>query len=119
MPRGYVVGEAGDCLEFICFKRGAGDLRFGGELGGVEEATEWDGDLLGQNEAEFSGELVLVGDPDLVSGWAKIENRVAADWGRGKAGDEGQQRLPLESGEGGVFDRRRNGIEEGHVVQEL
>jgi hypothetical protein len=36
---------------------------------------------------------------------------VAADGRRGKTGDQGQQRLPLEGGKIGVFDRRRDGIE--------
>ena len=47
-----------------------------------------------------------------VGGRAQIENRVAADGRGGKTGHERQQRLPLESGEVGVHDRRRNGIEQ-------
>ena len=48
LPGGYVVGQAGDGLEFVGFKGCAGDLRLGGELRGVEEAAEGDGDLLGE-----------------------------------------------------------------------
>ena len=48
----------------------------------------------------------------------QIENRVAANGRGGKAGNQSQQRLPLEGGKVGVFDRRRNGIEQRHV-QEL
>ncbi len=86
---------------------------------GVEEAAEGDGNLLGKQQAEFTGELVLVGDPGFVSRRLEIENCVAAHRRRGKAGDEGKQRLPLEGGKVGVFDWRRDGIEQGHGVQEL
>ena len=55
LPGGDVVGEAGDGLELGGFKGCAGDLGFGGELGGVEEAAAGDGDLLQEDEAEFGG----------------------------------------------------------------
>jgi hypothetical protein len=81
LPGGYVVGEAGDGLEFDGFEGCAGNLRFGGVLRGVEEAAEGDGDLLAEDKAEFSGELMLVGDPRLVGGGFEIEDGVAADRG--------------------------------------
>ena len=115
LPGGDVVGEAGDGLQLIGFKGRAGNLRLGGQLRGVKEAAEGDGDLLGQDEAEFSGELVLEGDPGFVCGGLEREDRVAADRRRGKAGDQSQQRLPLESGKVSVFDRRRDGIEQRHT----
>jgi hypothetical protein len=90
LPGGYVVGEAGDGLEFSGFEGCAGDLRFGGVLRGVEEAAERDGDLLAEDEAEFAGEVMLTADPHLIGGWTKVEDGVAADGGRGEAGDEGE-----------------------------
>jgi hypothetical protein len=89
LPGGYVVGEASYGLEFGGFKGRAGDLRFGGVLCGVEEAAEGDGDLLDEDEAEFGGELMLVGDPGLVGGGAEIEYGLAANRGCGEIGDEG------------------------------
>ena len=115
LPGGYVVGEAGDGLELGGFEGSTGNLRLGGELGGVEKAAEGDGDLFGKQEAQFSGEGMLLADPLLVSGGSQSEDSFTADRGRGKAGDEGEQRLPLEGGEVGVFDGRRNGIEERHL----
>jgi hypothetical protein len=54
---------------------------------GVEEAAAGDGDLLDEDEAEFVGELMLMGDPGLVGGGAEIEDGVAAYGGCGEAGD--------------------------------
>ena len=116
LPGGDVIGEAGDGLEFYGFKGCAGYLCLGGVLRGIEEAAEWDGDLLAEDEAELAGEVVLTADPGFVRGWTKVENRVAADGGRGEAGDERQQRLPLEGGVVGMFNRGRDGIEERHLV---
>jgi hypothetical protein len=77
-------------LEFNGFKGCAGDLRFGGVLRGVEEAAAGDGDLLDEDEAEFAGELVLMGDPGLVGGGAEVEDGVTAYGGCGEAGDQGE-----------------------------
>ena len=44
-------------------------------------------------------------DPGLVGGGAEGEDGFAADGGCGVAGEEGEQRLPLEGGDVGVFDR--------------
>ena len=66
LPRGDVVGEPGDGLEFIGFEGRAGDLRFGGVLRGIKEAAEGDGDLFGQDKAEFAGELMLMRNPGFV-----------------------------------------------------
>ena len=63
MPGGYVVGQASYGLQFLSLECGAGDLGFCGELRGIEEAAEGDGDLLGEHEAHFAGELMLAGDP--------------------------------------------------------
>ena len=115
LPGGYVVGEAGDGLELGGFKGGAGDLCFGGELGWVEQAAAGDGDLLGEDEAELGGEAVLAADPGVVGGGAEVEDGVAADGRSGLAGDEGEERLPFEGGEVGVFYRVRDGVEERHV----
>lgn len=90
MPGGYVVGEAGDGLEFDGFEGCAGNLRFGGVLRWVEKAAEGDGDLFAEDEAEFAGKLVLVGDPGLVCGGFEVEDDVAAYGGRGETGDEGE-----------------------------
>ena len=89
-------------MQLACFEGRAGNLRFGGVLRGVEEAADGDGDLLFKQQAKLAGELVLAGDPFFVGGGLEIENRVAADGRSGKAGDESQQRLPLESGKVGV-----------------
>ena len=118
MPGGYVVGEAGDGLEFDGFEGCAGNLRFGGVLRWVEKAAEGDGDLFAEDEAEFAGEVMLTADPRFICGRSEIEDGVAPDRRRGKAGDEPKQRFPLESGIVGVFHRGRDGIEERHV-QEL
>jgi hypothetical protein len=71
--------EAGDGLELGGFECGSGDLRFGGELGRVEETAEGDGDLLVEQEAEFAREFMLAGDPRLVGGRAQSEDGLAAD----------------------------------------
>jgi len=116
LPGGYVVGEAGDGLQFGGFKGCAGYLGFGGVLRGVKESAERDGDLLAEGEADFAGQLVLEGDPGLVGARLEVEDGGATDGGCGETGDEGEERVPLEGGEVGVFDGRRDGIEEGHVL---
>jgi hypothetical protein len=112
---GYVVGETGYGLELDGFKGCARDLSFGGVLRGVEEAAEGTGNLLGKHQAEFGGELMLVGDPKLVGGGAQIEDGVTPHGGRGETGDERQQRLPFEGAVVGVFNRGWDGIEERHA----
>ncbi len=114
LPGGDVVGEAGDGLQFGSFESDFGDARLVGELGGIEEAAERDGDLLLDQKADFAGELMLVRDPCLVSGGLEGENGRAADRRSGETGHQRQQRLPLESGEVGVRDGRRDGIEQRH-----
>jgi hypothetical protein len=116
LPGGHVVGQAGDGLQFVGFERRAGNLRLGGVLRGIEEAADGNGNLLFEQQAKLAGELVLAGDPGFVGRGLEVENRVAADGRGGKAGDQSQQRLPLESGKVGVFNRRRNGIEQRHFV---
>ena len=119
LPGGDVVGEAGDGLEFGGFEGGAGNLCLGGELRGIEEAAERDGDLLAEQQAKFAGELVLARDPRLVGGGAEGEDGFAADGGCGEAGQEREQRLPLEGGSVGVFDRGRDGIEQRHGLHSV
>ena len=93
LPGGDVVGEAGDGLEFGGFKGGAGDLRLGGELRGVEEAAEGDGDLLVEKQAQFAGELMLAGDPCLVGGGAESRG-----WLRGRRGTRRSRQRNASSG---------------------
>ncbi len=114
LPGGYVVGETGDGLEFFGFEGRLGNLRLGGELGGIEEAAERDGDLLCKQQAHFAGELMLARDPGLVGGRAQSENGCAANRRCGEASHQGEQRLPLERGEIGILHRRRDGIEQRH-----
>lgn len=114
MPRGDVVGKARDGLQFGGFESGVGDAGLGGELRGIEEAAKRDGNLLLKHEADFAVEGMLGADPLFIGGRTNGEEGIAADGGGGEGGDEGEQRLPLEGGEVGVFDRRRNGIEERH-----
>jgi hypothetical protein len=57
---------------------------------------------------------MLMGDPGFVGGGSEIENCVAANGGRGETGDEGEERLPLDGDKVGMFNGRRDGIEQGH-----
>ena len=114
LPGGDVVGQSRDGLQFVGFQRRAGNLRLGGVLRGVEESADGDGGLLFQQQAQLAGELMLAGDPLFVGGGLEVENRLPANRRGGKAGDQRQQRLPLEGGKVGVLDRRRDGIEQGH-----
>ena len=114
LPRGHVVGQPRHGLQFGGFERRAGNLRLGGQLRGIEQAAEGDGNLLFQQQAHLAGELMLARDPRFIGRGPRGENRLAAHGRGGKAGHERQQRLPLESGQIGVLDRRRNGIEQRH-----
>ena len=102
LPRGDVVGQPRDGLQFGGFQRRAGNLRLGRELRGIEEAAQRNGDLLVEQQADFAGELMLARDPVLVGRRLKREDRLAADGRSGKSGNEREQRLPLEGGEVGV-----------------
>jgi len=106
-------------LELCGFEGGAGDLGFGGELGGIEEAAERDGDLLVKEQAKFAGELVLAGDPGLVCGGPEREDCFAANGGCGIAGEEYKQGFPFEGCGVGVFYRSRDGIEQGHGLHSV
>ncbi len=90
LPGSDVVGEAGDGLEFGGFEGCAGDLRLGGELRGVEQAAERDGYLLGEEQADLAGELMLAGDPWLVGRGPEREDGLAAD-GRGGIAGRGRR----------------------------
>ncbi len=117
LPGGDVVGDAGDGLQFIGLKGGAGDMGLGGKLGGIEESAEGDGNLFAEEETEFAGELVLAGDPRFIGGGLKVKDGGAAHGRGGKTGHQSQKRLPLKCGKVGVGNGRRNGIEEGHGFQ--
>ena len=82
---------------------------------GSKRPPNGNGDLLLEEKTKLGGEAVLGGDPGFVGGGSEGENGVAADRRRGKAGDEGQKRLPFEGDEVGGFDRRRDGIEKWHA----
>jgi len=97
-------------LQLIGFQGGAGNLSFGGQLRRVEETADGDGSLLGKQQPEFAGELMLAGDPGFVGGGLQVQDCLAADRRGGKASHQGQQRLPLKSGKIGVFHGRRDGI---------
>jgi len=108
------VSQAGDGLQFGGLERDLRNARLVGKLDGIEQPTERDRDLLLDEQAHFAGELVLAGDPVGIGGWAEAENGRTADRRGGKAGHEREQRLPLESGEVGIGNRRGDGIEQGH-----
>ena len=74
-------------MEFLGFEGCAGDAGFVGDLGGIKEAAEGDGDLLGEQETEFGDKLMLKGDPGFVSGGPEGEDGLAADGGAGEAAD--------------------------------
>ena len=114
LPGGDVVGEAGDGLELGGFEGCAGDLRFGGELGGIEEAAEGDGDLFGEKEAEFGGELMLASDPVLVGGGAEVEDGWRPTGEAAKPATRASSGSHSRAARVGVFDGGRDGIEQGH-----
>jgi hypothetical protein len=88
LPGGNVVGQPGNGLEFIGLKRSAGNLRLGGQLRGIEKATQGNRNLLAKKEAKFFGQLMLAADPGFVGGGLQIEDGVPADRGRRKSRDE-------------------------------
>ena len=79
LPRGDVVGEARDGLQFGSFKGGVWDAGFGGELCGIEEAAERDGNLLLQHKADFTVEGMLGANPLFIGRGMNGEEGVAAD----------------------------------------
>jgi hypothetical protein len=109
------VGQAGNGLELIGFKSSAGDMGLSGQLRGIEKAPERNKNLLAEEKANFFGQLMLAVDPGPVGGGLQIENCVSADRRRRKSRNEREQRFPLQSGIIGVFNWRRDGIEQGHV----
>jgi hypothetical protein len=115
LPGGYVVGQTGYGLQFGGFKGCARNLSFGGVLRRVKEPAEWNRDLLGEHQAEFARELMLVRDPNLVGRWAQIQDGVASHGRSGETRHQRQQRFPLKGAVVGVFNRGRDGIEERHA----
>ena len=103
-------------MELGGFECGAGYLCLGGELGGIEEAAEGNGNLFAEEKAQFAGELVLARDPRLVGGGTEGEDGFAADGGCGVCAEESEKGLPLEGGCVGVFYRGRDGIEQRHAL---
>ncbi len=117
LPRSDIVREPGDCLQFLGFQSRIGNPRFGREFRGIEEPAQRNGHLLGKHQADFARQPMLPRDPVFVDGRAHGENRGPTDGRCGKTGDKGEQRLPLESGEVGILNRGRNGIEQRHAQQ--
>ena len=70
--------------------------------------------MLVKKKAELAGELVLLRDPRLVGRWAEGKDSLAANGRCGVAGEKYQQRFPLERRRVGVFDKRRDGVKQGH-----
>jgi hypothetical protein len=95
LPGGDVVGEAGDGLQLFGFEGGVGDLDLAASwVGSKRPPRGWR--LRIEEEAEFGDELVLVVDPGLVGGGDEGLDPFAAGFGDGVAGEEGEERLPLE-----------------------
>ena len=78
---------------------------------GIEEATEGDGYAGVHQRAKFRDELVLLFDPRLFGGRRQSEEPFAAYTGDGVAGDEGEERLPLQGSSVEMPDRGGDGIE--------
>ena len=88
-----------------------------GQLGGVKEAAEKDGNLLAQKQADLACELMLAADPGFVGGGLEIEDRMPAYRRAAKPIPE-PATAPTRASIVGMFNRRRDGIEKGHT-QEL
>ena len=91
MPGGHIVGQPGYGLQLIGFESRSRYLGLRGQLRGVEETAERDGNLLGEHEAHLAGELMLAADPGFVCRGFEIEDRVPAHGRGGKTGHQQQE----------------------------
>jgi len=85
LPGGDIVGETGHGLELGGFEGRAGNLRFCGELRGIEEAADGDGELFFKQQAQLGREPGLAADPLLVGGGLERKDGGSANRRGGKS----------------------------------
>ena len=63
LPTGHVVGQPRHGLQFVGLQGRAGNARLGGQLRGIKEAADRNGNLVAEQQPQFASQLMLARDP--------------------------------------------------------